>query len=469
LRIASAAAVALTAIAGCRHAGTLQRSEPPLGDRSAAYVYLDPLPAEARRLGLSIASVALVRSDGAEEPLELLARELSGGEPQRQRLLASGRIPPGTYPTLLVTLARATLRGSGGAADLVVPKDPVPVPIPLDVRPGQASVVEVSLQLPGGVEPETELAPRFGAVIPERAMTQLAGYVTDASGAAVTVFDTRTRRVLGVLAVGRDPRGVALDAEGRRAHVALAGEDQVQVVDTETGTELARVMLRAGDRPREVALTPDGRVLLVLAEGANAVSFVDPGSATEQDRTIVGEEPWAVVLDRAGRRAYVLDRRSGDVAVIATATRTLVARVPVDPEPVQAALNRAGTSLYLVHAGSAYLSILSTETLAVVDRIFVGLGAVAVAVDTRTDLIYVARRDDRAVQVLDPASRMPIGSVELPGNASRLLVDDIENALVAVIPDRRQVVYVDLAGRRIVGVLDVGANPHGFALVHERR
>lgn len=464
-----AAAVLALMLAGCHPRARVVTALPPLGAEGEVQVYLEPLPRDAGRLSFSMAELAAVRADGEQVPLALARPEVSAAESRRQRLIATGRLPPGPYAGFALLLRRAAVSGEDGTADLVVPKEPVRLEVPFQLGRGRSALVNLAVR--EGLPLQTEFGPDAftGHVLsPENTIPQRAGYCSRPDQASLAVFDRHDHRITGVLPTGAGPTGLAVDVNTGRAYVALRGEDQVQVIDLSTGEELVRIHLRAGDEPTDLALAPDG-VVLVANPGSNTVAFVDPVSGSQLERVAVGLEPWRLRLDRDGRRAYVLGRRSGDVTVVDVAGRAVARTAATDPEPLAAQLNHAGTRLYVVHRGSAYLTVLSLPDLMVVNRLFIGLGAGALEIDPRTDLVYVGRADERTIQVFDPVSLAPLDRIELPAPVSYLAVDRIENALLAVMPSAGAVAFVDLASRQVVSAVDVGVDPYRVAMPLERR
>jgi YVTN family beta-propeller protein len=470
MRRTLALAVAGTALAAChlpaRAPGALPRLAAEEGE---AWIYVQPLGEEASGLSVSLASIAAVRADGAEVPLTLRLTRLAPSDPPSQHLLAWGRLPPGAYDGLKVSVSRATLAGGEGASDLLAPKEPAAVPAPFTVAPGKAAVVGVELRAAESVRKRYAFAPAFSAFVPERPVPQLAALCSNAGGASVTVLDRQRLRAGAVLPTGGAPRGIALDVRLGRAWVAVAAEDAIDVFDVATGEALAPVRLQPGDRPAEVALSPDGRTLVVTNEGSSTVAFLDVRSQTELGRVPAGDAPRALLLDPGGQRAYALGQRSNDVTVVDVPNRVVVARVPTDPEPLRAAVSRDGSRLYVVAAGSAYLTVLSLPALEIAGRVFVGLGARTVLVDARTDLVYVAGDLGGRIQIFDPVSLVPVDALDLPGEVGWLAIADAENALFALLADRRQIAVLDLSGREALGVVDVGDAPYQIVLAGQRR
>jgi YVTN family beta-propeller protein len=380
------------------------------------------------------------------------------------------RLSPGQYGGLEFSVTRATLATDQGVADLLASKEPIRIDLPFAVVRGRAAILQLALR-PGQARPrEFAFSAAFTGVElrPEQTVVQLATYCTTAGTADLFVLDRRSRQVSGAIPTGREPEGIALDVSANRAFVALAGEDQIQVIDLVTGAELRRIALRSGDRPRELGLTPDGRLLVSTNAGSNSLAFVDPQAGVALDRVAVGDDPWSLLLDRSGRRAYVLNRWSSNLTVVDLANRAVVTTVATDPEPLRAQLNRDGTRLYVIHRGSAWMNVYSVPDMAQVARMFVGLGASALKVDPRTDLVYVGRGDEGRIQLFDPMSLLPVDSIEVPGAVSYLAIDDVENMLVAVLPGPGRIAFVDLTRKRLLSTVDVGRDPFRVAPVSER-
>lgn len=468
VRILCAAAVALT-LAGCHARMAGVRPTAASADESELLVYVQPLPAGADRLAFTVASLSAIGADGAAVPLELAREVVSGREPSAQRLLARGRLPPGSYAGFELRVGEATLATDGPPAALLVAAEPARIEAPFTAVAGRPGVLWLDLSpersLPAGA---VAFAPVFLAATPPRPVVQRVGYASSPALDRLLVFDKRQRLVVGAVATGRGPHGVAVHERLARAYVALAGDDDVQVVDVASGEPRARIRLAPGDAPRDVALTPDGRVLVTANSGSNTASFVDPLAETEVARARTGDEPSAILLDRGGRRAFVLNRRSATITVLDVGNRAAVATIATEAEPVRAQLDRAGTRLYVVHAASPYMTVISVPDLAVRSRVFVGFGATSVQVDPRTDLVYVGQGGEAQLRVLDPFSLVQVDAVALPGAAAATAVDDAENALVAVLPEQGRVTFVDLTSKRALSSVDVGHAPYDVAVVRER-
>jgi YVTN family beta-propeller protein len=462
-----AIAAILPVLAGCQAALTSVRA--PLDQEGEVYVYLQPLPPEARRLELSVESVAARRADGTVWPLAAPSGERDRPDPRGQRLLAWGRLAPGSYSGLAVRFRSATLDHADGKMQLLVPPEGIAVELPFAVERRRTSALWLSLDRGRAFQSGAAFVPSLSAAPPPTLVPGLAAYATSPEAGTLTVLDRHSRQVAAVVHLGGEPQGVALSEAVLRAYVALAAEDAVAVVDLSSYAVLSRIRLRAGDRPREVALTPDGRTLLVVNQGSSTLSFVDAVAEVELERVPVGRDPVSLLLDRAGRNAYVCSRMASSVSVVNAATRSVAATLATEGSPSAVALNRSEDRLYVLQALSPYLSVHSARDLSLLRRVPIGLGAGAARVDPRTDLLWVGRADAGILEAYEPSLLISVAAVSLPAGVAYQTIDDSENLLLVAVPGREGVVGVDLTARRAVSLAETAGPPFRLAVSGERR
>jgi YVTN family beta-propeller protein len=451
---------------GCQAMPSLVK--PQLEEEGQAYLYLKPLSQEADRLTFRLEGISAVRGDGSKVPISLHVEEISGKDLKRERLLASGNLPPGQYLGFTIAASGAALQGEEGTVALPLADEKTITSFPFSIARKKALVVSLAFRyresLPGGIR----FSPSFAAEVPEKLATGLVGVITSRGANNVTVFDKTNGKVVAVVPTGASPAGMALNPVLFRAYVAISEEDAVEMIDLLGADVINRGQLTIGDRPEELAITPDRKTILSANAGSNTVSVIDAASLTETTRIQVGTGPQSILIDRAGRRAYVFNTLSSTMSVLDIGRMAVVANVATEAGPVRGELNRSGTRLYVLHRFSPYLIVLDPTTLSVVNRVYVGNGGTALKVDTRTDLIYVARRGTGEISIYDPFSFLPIDSYPIPGDASYLAIDGEGNNLCVVLPGTGSVKTFRLVGKRTVYETDVSGDPHWVTMMGER-
>ena len=446
----------------------LQQVRPALVDESETYLYVRPFPQEAERLKFTLEAVAAVRADGAEIPLSLRVAEFKGGEMNRQRLIASNPLPPGSYRGFSFRVKYASLTGEEGESALLIPKEPAKVDFNFEVRKNRALLISLTFDHDKSLK-GMEFSPFFNARIPGRPLITLTGYVTNYGANTITVFDKKSHEAADVIQTGRGPAGIVIDQRQRRAYVLLTGEEAVEIIDIANGTVTDRIRLRPGDAPRDLALTPDGSTLLVANNGSNTVSMIDPIALVEFARFNVGNQPAAIKIDRAGRKAYVFTTISNNITVLDIPNRVVLPfTFPSDSIPLRGDFSRKGDKFYIFQAWSPYIMVIDPLSLSLVKKVYDEIGIGWVKVDTNTDKIYVGKKNDSHVEIYDPFSFIPGDYLSAAGGVAHMTIDGEENNLFLVIPEKRLLQIINLVSRKVIGEIDLDDTPYWATMMGER-
>jgi YVTN family beta-propeller protein len=463
---ATLSALCAFALLSCQ--ASLSKFLAPLEEEGEIYLYAEPFPQEAERLRFNVETIFAVSADGREFPLRVSLHELKPSDMRRQRLLASGRVPPGSYVGLSFKVNKAFLKTEEGEANMLVSGTPVRNDFPFSVNRKRACVISLSFKYAESILSGFSFSPLFSMMIPARPIPSLTGYVSNLGSNNITVFDKKSQRVLAVIATGRRPAGMALDQRQGRAYVALSGDDAIELVDVLSGEVINRLRIHTGDQPQELALTANGKTLLVANKGTNTVSFVDALSLIESGRVDVGREPNSISIHPNGIRAFVFNTASSTVSVIDIPNKAVMATITTDPAPLRGQFNRRGDKLYIIHEWSTYLTALDPFALSLLRRFPVRMGMVSIKVDTQTDLVYMGKGRDTAVEVYDPFSFAVVDSINTGAGITYMTIDGDENNLFMVNPEMKSVMVSRLVRKKVISEMDVGESPYWVSIMGER-
>lgn|SRR5574341_453480 len=458
--------IMLVITTGCRSIAL--QTKPALEDEGEVFIYAGPFAQEADRLSFSLEGIAAMREDGAELPLALMVRDFSRSEMKRQRLIAAGRLPEGTYSGLLFKVKSASLKTDEGSAALMIPETPVKRDFPFKVERKKALVLSALLRYAESLSDGIQFKPAWFVSIPLRPIAGLVGYVSNHGSHAVTVFDKKKQEVTGVITTGNGPGGMALDKSRNRLYVALSSDDAVEVIDVVEGRSLATIGLVQGDAPGEVALAPDGQTLLAVNTGSDTVSFMDTAALVERDRITVGKRPRSLVIEKTGRKAYVFNTLSNTISVVDIAGKAVMGEIATGPEPLRGQFNRAGDRLYVAHAEYPYLFVIDPVSFSLVRREFVGTGVRSLKLDTRTDLLYLGKKNDPVIGVYDPLTFSAVDYIPAKGAVDYLAIEGEGNNLYMVVAERKTVTTVNLINTRNVSEIDALDDPAWVTMMGER-
>jgi len=459
-------ALCIIVLLGCQAAISTVR--PPLEEEGEIYLYLQPFPQEANRIRFTIEKIFAVSSDGREFALDVYVHELRGPDMKRQRLLASGRVPPGSYGGLSFQVKSAILKVEEGEATLRSPEEPVKIDFPFNVARKKAYLISAGFKYPESIRSGFSFSPVFSMFIPGKPLSNVVGYVTNPGSSNITVFDKQAGLAMAIIVTGRKPMGMALDQRLRRGYVALSGDDAIDIVDVVAEDVIDRIRLNTGDHPQELALTPDNRLLLTVNVGSNTLSFIDTSSLIEVSRIKVGNGPNSVLIDSTGRRAYVFNTIASTISVVDIPNKMVLATIGTDPSPLRGQFNKNGDKIYVIHAWSSYVGVIDPLLLSVARRFQVRMGMESIKVDTNTNLVYLGRKNDTMVEAYEPFSFVPLDFINTGGGISYMTIDGEGNNLHMVNPGMKTLIGANLISKKTVFIIDVGESPYWVTVMGQR-
>ena len=145
---------------------------------------------------------------------------------------------------------------------------------------------------------------------------------TSPSSNSVYVLDTKSGKQLGIVAVGKAPKGVKVTPDGEHAYVSNQGSANVSVIDLNTLTVVATIAVEEG--PHNVRFTKDGLLAYVTLQGGAGIGVIDtkmqkmirviplPGITGPHNLDLSSDEKTAYVRDFVHHVA-VLDLETGTI------------------------------------------------------------------------------------------------------------------------------------------------------------
>jgi YVTN family beta-propeller protein len=153
-------------------------------------------------------------------------------------------------------------------------------------------------------------------------------YAADQTSNTVSVIDPSTNKLLGVIRLG-DPvpgalsplyrgqllvHGLGYSPDSKTLAVVSVASNSVTLVDT--GTNRIKGVVYVGRSPHEAFFTPDGRELWVTVRGENYVSVVDPLAMKEMRRIELANGPGMTAFGPDGRYGFVCSSLTPELAVV---------------------------------------------------------------------------------------------------------------------------------------------------------
>lgn len=325
---------------------------------------------------------------------------------------------------------------------------------PACIVPGTSrAAVEVVGEVAVGLDPE-------GVAVDAEGLA----YAACSRSNALSVVDLRTLEPAGAIVVGGEPIDIVYDRQTNRLFTADARSDQVSVVDVATRSVLRTVAV--GSYPAGLAIDEDNRRLYCGNTMGSSVSVIDL-DRLECVGTVTAELGAGAVAVAPGLgRAYCSNFMTSSVTVIDTAELEVVDRLVVGEGPCAVAVNPTSHELYVVSCLVSTVARFDITTGALLGELPVPNAPVGLAVGARGDRLYVGNRGDGTLSVLGTAghewARVTVGAapggvfvhpdephivlVANAGSGSLTVVEDRQAAAPGTAPDVRR---HPLVGRKL--------------------
>src|SRR5215831_3278830 len=164
-------------------------------------------------------------------------------------------------------------------------------------------------------------------------------YAADQTSNTVSVIDPSSNKLLGVIRLG-DPvpgalsplykgqllvHGLGYSPDSKTLAVVSVASNSVTLIDTATNN--IKGIVYVGRSPHEAFFTPNGRELWVTVRGENYVSVIDPARMKETRRIEVANGPGMTMFGPDGKYAFVCSSFTPELAVIDVASHKVIKRL----------------------------------------------------------------------------------------------------------------------------------------------
>ncbi len=242
-------------------------------------------------------------------------------------------------------------------------------------------------------------------------------YVTDSIGDRLLVFHLSGGRLSDehAVRVGAQPVHMVASPDGRYVFVTNFSGASVSVVDTQTWRVTHTIQTPAA--PHSIVLSPDGRYAYVACYLGAAVAIIDIAQ-----QALVGTiplpaqaRPYGMGISRDGHYLYASDNFSGRLFTLDALTRRAITSVEVGLQPALIARSPDGATLYVANGKSHDLSILDIGSDPAAPRVIATtpLEGYPHGVSVTPDGRYIAVADTVSgdVSIVDALSHQVIATV----------------------------------------------------------
>jgi YVTN family beta-propeller protein len=307
-------------------------------------------------------------------------------------------------------------------------------------------------------------------------------YTGDQTSNTVSVISPASNKLLGVIHLG-DPvpgalsplyhgqllvHGLGFSPDHRTIAVVSIGSNSVTLIDTTTNK--IKGVIYIGRAPHEAFFTPDGKELWAVVRGEDYVSVIDPVKMKEVRRVQTANGPGMVLFRPDGRYAFVPSSFTPELDVVDTKTYQVVARIPqASPFSPNLAVSHDGMEVWFTLKDSGKTQVMSAQPpFGIVATLDTGpiTNHVTLVENSNGKFAYVTVGGENAVKVFrrgeKPELIATISTGDLPhgiwgsGDGTRVYVG-LEN--------QDAVIAIDTLANKILATIPIGQQPQALVYV----
>ena len=305
------------------------------------------------------------------------------------------------------------------------------------------------------------------AAVPARAYT---AYVTNEKDNTVSVIDTDTWKVTKTVDVGRRPRGIVMNPDGKELYVCASDDDIIQVFDAKTMQQLRT--LPSGPDPETFTISPDGKTLYVSNEDDNMVTMIDIAANKQITQVPVGVEPEGEGISPDGKTLVNTSETTNMASFIDTAQQKIVANVLVDSRPRIAMFSPSGDRLWVSSEVGGTVAVIDVTTHQIVHKVDFAIPGVnkdaiqpvGIRITKDGKTAYIALGPANHVAVVDTATFKVEKYLLVGQRVWQMAFTPDQKYLLTTNGVTNDVSVIEVADQKVTRSVPVGAYPWGVAV-----
>jgi YVTN family beta-propeller protein len=281
---------------------------------------------------------------------------------------------------------------------------------------------------------------------------------------ATTPTSCTAMSVVTNVAIGAQPKGIAVDPATNRAFVSLFSSSSVAVLDATTIQTTTTWSTNNAGHSNGIAFA--NNQLFVALRDTSSVAILNATTGAFIANRAVGAQPWGVGANLS--RVWVANFASSTVSTLDAITNTVLATTTIGANPALVAPASSQTFVTLMSGGVATINTAGTS----LGSVTLDGGAFGVAFNASANRVYAASRDTNKLVVLNASTGATITSVTLAQTPYALAYTPNSNRLYIILADANQVNIRDGTTLSDIATLALGAQGadggDGIAVMNNR-
>ncbi|HEY7346887.1 MAG TPA: hypothetical protein VH599_01115 [Ktedonobacterales bacterium] len=294
----------------------------------------------------------------------------------------------------------------------------------------------------------------------------------------VTIIDIASQQITGTVHLDGDPRGMVLSTDSRFLYVALAGKNDVAVIDARSKQVVNTYP--TGPGPSSLALDlVDPSHLWVANSGGDTVTVLNPDSGKRLATIPVGQQPASITIagptsgiteTDASSEVLVANQEAASLTVIGSESFKTLATTPLPggENPIWVTVPAVGGTAYVAtKQGHVFGFTLASHQF--FGPIFTGQALHGMDYDAITGEIYVPDSQANVIDVLHPVgsgqdvpthwSNKPAQTLSVSGGPAYVAITSDGSLGLVGQQDSGDVTFLEVTTQKTLGTVHVGGAP----------
>ncbi|HEX6606795.1 MAG TPA: YncE family protein [Chloroflexia bacterium] len=231
-------------------------------------------------------------------------------------------------------------------------------------------------------------------------------FIAHLGASLVTVFDTRTSRVVADIPDIASVHGVLAVPSLGRVYASATGADQVAVIDEQTLKVVARIP--GGSYPDGLAYDPAGKQVFVSDESGATDTVIDTATNSRRATIPLGGEAGNTQYDPVSGQMFVAVQSRNQLVALDPATNKVLGRTPLPgcEHDHGLLIDAPARRAFVACDGNARLLTLDLNAMRILDTQSVGDAPDVLALDPGWHRLYVAA-ESGVLSIFDAGGSVP--------------------------------------------------------------
>ncbi len=278
-------------------------------------------------------------------------------------------------------------------------------------------------------------------------------YVCQAAQRFVSVIDTRTDSLIGIINSGYGPCDITFSKD--RGYIANFNSNDITVFNKKDNAPIATVPV--GSHPTQILITEDGKFALILHQSDDGLWIM-----TTKDNQIINKIPSVTgipLYNFSNNKIYISAIFTPYIIVMKPDDQSIVKKIDVGGRPLNIALTPDGKFLYVANSILNEVQKINTHTDSIVNTISNVDTCRGIAITPDDKFAYVTNVVSSKVTIINLQNDKIEKTIPVGRMPTTIIMDKYNNCAYVSNQRESSISVIDLKKQEVVKTISVADNP----------